>query len=129
MGNPSDGFYGKTIGLTVSNFWAEVTLQESDRIILHPHPLFDPSSFGSLSDVYHIGRREGYQGGMRLLMATCKKFAEFCSHQGIALPRRNFEVWYDTNVPRQVGLAGSSAIVTAFFKALLQFYGLCAPQG
>jgi len=31
---------------------------------------------------------------------------------------------YDTNIPRQVGLAGSSAICTACFKALLAFYSL-----
>ena len=26
MGNPSDGFYGKTIALSIENFWAEVTI-------------------------------------------------------------------------------------------------------
>ena len=124
MGNPSDGFHGKTLGVTVSNFWAEVTLTASERIVLHPHPLYDPSHFGSLSDVYKIGSREGYMGGMRLLMATCKKFSEYCTNHGIALPKRNFEVRYDTNIPKQVGLAGSSAIVSALFKCLLKFYGL-----
>ena len=24
LGNPSDGYYGKTISLTIGNFWAEV---------------------------------------------------------------------------------------------------------
>ncbi len=24
MGNPSDGFFGKTISLSIKNFWAEV---------------------------------------------------------------------------------------------------------
>ena len=61
---------------------------------------------------------------MRLLMATCKKFVEYCTKNGIALPNRNFTVSYDTNIPRQVGLAGSSAIVSALFKALMAFYGL-----
>ena len=124
MGNPSDGFFGKTLGVTVSNFWAEVTLTASERIVLHPHPLYDPSEFGSLSDIFKIGSREGYMGGMRLLMATCKKFSEYCTSHGIALPRRNFEVRYDTNIPKQVGLAGSSAIVSALFKCLMKFYGL-----
>ena len=47
MGNPSDGMYGKTLGVTVSNFWAEVHLSASDRIVLHPHPLYDPSESSS----------------------------------------------------------------------------------
>ena len=33
MGNPSDGFYGKTISLSIANFWAEVTIMESARLV------------------------------------------------------------------------------------------------
>lgn len=33
MGNPSDGFFGKTISLSISNFWAEVTIVESSRVV------------------------------------------------------------------------------------------------
>lgn len=33
MGNPSDGFNGKTIAMTISNFWAEVTLIESQSLV------------------------------------------------------------------------------------------------
>ena len=124
MGNPSDGMYGKTLGVTVSNFWAEVNLSASDRIVLHPHPLYDPSEFGSLSDLHKVCKKEGYMGGMRLLQATLKKFSEYCTVHGIALSQRNFQVRYDTNIPKQVGLAGSSAIVSALFKALMKFYGL-----
>ena len=43
MGNPSDGFGGKTIALLCSNFWAEVTIRESTRLRLIPHPLNDPN--------------------------------------------------------------------------------------
>ena len=34
MGNPSDGFYGKTIALSISNFWADVTIYESAKLVL-----------------------------------------------------------------------------------------------
>lgn len=37
MGNPSDGFYGKTIAMTISNFWAEVTLLESQTLVTQTH--------------------------------------------------------------------------------------------
>lgn len=57
-------------------------------------------------------------------MGTCKKFFEYCLENGIALPHRNFTVSYDTTIPRQVGLSGSSAIVTALLHALMGFYGL-----
>ncbi|XP_061781524.1 glucuronokinase with putative uridyl pyrophosphorylase isoform X2 [Nerophis lumbriciformis] len=124
MGNPSDGFNGKTIAMSISNFWAEVTLIESQTLVLLPHPLNDPTEFGSLQDLFSISRKEGYLGGLRLLQATCKKFYQLCSEQGIALTKQNFTLKYDTNIPRQVGLAGSSAIVSATLKCLMKFYNL-----
>ncbi|XP_034023652.1 glucuronokinase with putative uridyl pyrophosphorylase isoform X2 [Thalassophryne amazonica] len=124
MGNPSDGFNGKTIAMSISNFWAEVTLMESQTLVLVPHPLNDPTEFGSLQDLFCISRKEGYLGGLRLLQATCKKFYQFCSKQGIALTKQNFTLKYDTNIPRQVGLAGSSAIVSATLKCLMKFYNI-----
>lgn len=124
MGNPSDGFFGKTISCTIENFHAKVELWESPMLALVPHPLYDPVEFKSLPALYQRAQQEGYYGGLRLLMATCKRFYEHCLQQGIPLERRNFTVRYDTNIPRQVGLAGSSAIITATFKALMEFYGL-----
>nr|NP_001107088.1 glucuronokinase with putative uridyl pyrophosphorylase [Danio rerio]AAI54512.1 Zgc:172049 protein [Danio rerio]AAI71705.1 Zgc:172049 [Danio rerio]AAI71707.1 Zgc:172049 [Danio rerio] len=124
MGNPSDGFNGKTIAMSISNFWAEVTLMESQTLVLLPHPLNDPTEFGGLQDLFRISRKEGYLGGLRLLQATCKKFYQFCSEQGIALSKQNFTLKYDTNIPRQVGLAGSSAIVSATLKCLMKFYNI-----
>ena len=57
IGNPSDGFHGKTISLTISNFSAEVTLEahpltESNphKIVFIPHPSFDKLEFDSLED-------------------------------------------------------------------------------
>ncbi|XP_043936983.1 uncharacterized protein LOC122809496 [Protopterus annectens] len=124
MGNPSDGFHGKTISMTIKNFWAEVTISESEKLVLLPHPLCDPTEFGSLQDLYCISGKEGYLGGLRLLQATCKKLYQFCSEKGIALTKKNFTLKYDTNIPRQVGLAGSSAIVCATLKCLMTFYNL-----
>ena len=37
---------------------------------------------------------------------------------------RNNLFSYDTNIPRQVGLAGSSAIVTATLNCLMKFFNL-----
>ena len=124
IGNPSDGFFGKTIAVSVENFWAEVSIVASARLRLVPHPLNDPNEFGSLADLHGISRKEGYQGGLILLQATCKRFYEHCSQAGIALAKRNFTLRYTTNVPRQVGLAGSSAIITATLQCLMAFYSL-----
>lgn len=58
MGNPSDGFHGKTISLSIRNFWAEVSIHESARLTLVPHPLCDPTEFGSLDDLHQVSSKE-----------------------------------------------------------------------
>ncbi|KAK8791159.1 hypothetical protein WA158_005790 [Blastocystis sp. Blastoise] len=128
VGNPSDGFFGKTLALTIKNFYAEVHIIESDTLKLTPHPLNDPMEFDGLDHLYANSMKEGYYGGMRLLMASCKRFYEYCSNHNIPLHEKKFTMSYDTNIPRQVGLAGSSAIVTAVLKALLAFYDVTEEQ-
>ena len=124
LGNPSDGFCGKTLSCMITNFSAEVWLEESKVVQVVPHPRLDPFSFANLQDLAATVDREGYYGGMRLLLASCKKFWDVCQQYGIKLGHRNFALGYSTTIPRQVGLAGSSAIVTGALKALMDFYGL-----
>lgn len=124
MGNPSDGFGGKTIACLTRNFGAAVTLRESSTVEIVRHPVFDPLSFGSLTALEQVASNDGYYGGIRLLYATCKKFQEHCRLHGIRLEDRNFALQYDTDIPRQVGLGGSSAIITAALHGLMEFYGL-----
>ncbi|MFP4026341.1 MAG: mevalonate kinase [Candidatus Brocadiia bacterium] len=123
VGNPSDGYNGKTIAFTFRNFQAEVTLWESPDLELRPAPQ-DRAVFDSVEHLTESVQRTGYYGGVRLMKAAVTKFAEYCERKGIELPRRNFTMRYSTNIPRQVGLGGSSAIITAAMQALLGFYGV-----
>lgn len=124
MGNPSDGFFGKTISACITNFCATVKLRESKLLNITPHEVYDPAGFDSLSALEVTAKRDGYYGGIRLLYATCKKFSQYCRESGIPLDERNFTISYETNIPRQVGLGGSSAIIVSLWKALMEFYGL-----
>ncbi len=45
--------------------------------------------------------------------ATCKRFHEYCKEHSIQLEAKGFRLSYDTHIPRQAGLSGSSAIVCA----------------
>lgn len=126
MGNPSDGYFGKTVSFTFSNFWAEVTMYETPELGFVPAPE-DDDTFDSPAELLHDIQLFGYYGGIRLLKATCKRFFEYCQECGLTLPDRNFTVRYTSNIPRLVGLSGSSAICTAMLKALQQFYGVQVP--
>src|SRR3990172_6191087 len=109
VGNPSDGYFGKTLSLVVPDFWAEVTLYEWDQVEL-VWGENDQSRFRSIDDLVRDVRLHGYYGGIRLVRATIKKFADYCRHRKIRLHDRNFSVRNQSNIPRLVGLAGSSAI-------------------
>ncbi len=127
VGNPSDGYHGKTIAFTIEDFFAEVTLYESPELELRPGPQ-DHAIFASLCELLENVNRTGYYGGIRLLKAAAKKFAEYCRHRSIPLPERNFTVRYTTSIPRQVGLGGSSAIITAVMRALMRFFEVEIPD-
>ncbi|KAG1044718.1 hypothetical protein G6F43_011418 [Rhizopus delemar] len=134
MGNPSDGFFGKTMSLLVSNFWAEATLIPNTRddletITILPNPVSDPHNFSSMACLAGISEIDGYETGDRLLQACCKVFYRHCQSQGIQInTQQGFKMMFETNVPRQVGLAGSSAIITALWKALMVFYDVSEEQ-
>jgi glucuronokinase len=121
LGNPSDGYYGKTISVTIRNHAARVIVYEWPEleIILSRQ---DRCQFDRLDELVEDVRLNGLYGGLRLIKAAIKVFADYCTDREIELPRQNFSLRYETNIPRQVGMAGSSAIITAVFRCLLEFY-------
>lgn len=127
LGNPSDGFFGKTIAISVRNFGASITLYPSPELLIEPQSQ-DTNAFRSIHHLREAVGTLGYHGGVPLLKAAIKTFLDYCDQEGIRLPHHNFSVRYATSIPRQVGLSGSSAIIVAMFRALMQFYQIEIPQ-
>jgi len=128
IGNPSDGYFGKTISIIIRNYAAEVELSESPELRIIPGPGDDPRSYRSLAELVSDVELNGYYGAVRLIKAIIKLFAQYCREESIELEAKNFRISYRTNIPRRVGLAGSSAIITAAIRALREFYGVEIPQ-
>ncbi|MGN0833684.1 MAG: mevalonate kinase [Kiritimatiellia bacterium] len=126
LGNPSDGYFGKTLSFAFAQFGVDLTLVESSRIRFIQGEV-DDATFGSMEELARNLRLYGYYGGIRLLKATAKRFFDYCRDHDVALPERNFAVEYKINIPRLVGLSGSSAICSAMLKALMRFYDVEIP--
>lgn len=126
LGNPSDGYNGKTISFSVKDFYSEVTLYDWHTLEIIPSQ-YDHGRFRSIYELAEDVTSHGYYGGVRLLKATIKRFVEYCNTQDIQLHSQNFSVRYETHIPRQVGLAGSSSIITAMLRCLLEFYDVDMP--
>ena len=126
LGNPSDGYFGKTISIIVRNFGASVSLYETPDLRIEEQEV-DVNEYKNIYQLVNQVKLTGYYGGTRLIKAAIKKFWEYCEENNIKLTNKNFTIRYRTSIPRQVGLAGSSAIITATMRALMKFYEVEIP--
>ena len=94
-GNPSDGYGGRTLAVVIRDFTATAHATPS-----HSDELSPPGP-----------------GGEALMRATLARFRD---HIGERAP---VALRCETTVPREVGLAGSSAIVIACARALCELHG------
>ena len=126
LGNPSDGYYGKTISFAFEDFRARVILYPSARLEIKPSKA-DLPIFENLDDLYRTTRWRGYYGGIRIIQALVVRFMDYCRGEGLALSDRNFTIEYESSIPQRLGLGGSSAIITAALRALCEYFQIKIP--
>jgi glucuronokinase len=97
VGNPSDGYGGRTIAFTFEDLFCDVTVKPADRFTVEAE------------------RAEG-----ALLRAAYGRFAAHCIDSGVNPAPCKLSV--RSCIPAEVGLAGSSAIVIAALRALCRFH-------
>jgi glucuronokinase len=86
------------------------------------HPEHDRTEFADLSDLVNSVARHGYYGMQRVVFAACKRFVDYAKERKLKLRKANFTIEYETTIPRQSGLGGSSAMIIATLRALLKFH-------
>ncbi len=126
-GNPSDGYYGKCVAVIVKNFAARVWLEPSENIEIVPSP-DDRPAYASLDDFMHEIQLHGYYGAERLMKAALRRFVRYCLENNHALHGNGFRLNYRSTIPRRVGLSGSSGLITATLRCLMQFYNVSIPK-
>lgn len=119
LGNPSDGFGGRTISLALGNWRAVATLEPSSGVCLRLGNA--RSSWNSLREMHESAVGNGYAGPCGIVAATIDHFLEFFRLPENQ-PARGLDLQVESNIPLQVGLAGSSAIVIAVFRSLMRCY-------
>lgn len=109
LGNPSDGYGGRVIAFTFDDFAAHVTVA------------------GASGE----GAPRNDVAGTALLTAARTVFMNHAVAVGAGPatladddPRMEYELSFDSDIPRQVGLAGSSAIVVAALSAQARWFGM-----
>ena len=115
-GNPSDGYFGKTISISVKNFGAHVSPYETPELCIAPQRQ-DGNTFRNIHELIESVDAVGYSGRFPRILHRAR-------HQAGG---PGFTVHYESSIPRQIGPAGSSAIATAAMKAPMQFYEVDIP--
>lgn len=126
LGNPSDGYGGRTLALAVTQFEAIVHLEEAPGIEIVGNPSDEPTWPSLAALVDHVDHH-GYGTGPQLLAATVRTFADVAEAAGVEL-RTGVRLGYHTTIPRQVGLGGSSALVVAALRCLCEHYDVDVPD-
>ncbi len=126
LGNPSDGYYGKTLAFILKNFRARVLLYPSARLEIRSSKA-DIPEWSSLEELRESTRWRGYYGGIRIIQALLMRFTDYCAEQGVQLHDRNFTIEYESTIPLRLGMGGSSAIIIATLRALKQFFEVQIP--
>ena len=87
LGNPSDGYFGKTIAFAMANFRARVLLYPSARLEIRLSKA-DMPVFENLQDLYQTTRWRGYYGGIRIIQGLIVRFMDYC-HEHVNRDRRS----------------------------------------
>jgi glucuronokinase len=124
LGNPSDGYFGSCISVPLLSRVAKITLTSNSSIFSSKTPTGDPlhSIPSDFSNIDSSGNQWPDDADLQRILGPT--LIEFERWSGSA--SRSFCCAVETTIPRQVGLAGSSAIETALFRALVEWNGIAA---
>jgi len=120
LGNPSDGYGGKAIACTVANFAARVTLEPSR--VLAVVTSTDRLALPDWNQALHPEMAPAGTGIVRLAVAALRRFVHWIDPSARIEPP--FTLCCETNIPREVGLGGSSAMIIAVLRALSAHFGV-----
>lgn len=121
LGNPSDGFGGRVIAFTFADFCARVHLEPGERFAV----------VGGDGNEHRVPQVEAWREELR--RGTLREGAELLAAAALrsvahhAGPVPGFRLRFETSIPRQVGLSGSSALVIAALRVLDQHLGRSTP--
>ncbi len=128
LGNPSDAYFGRAIGVAVGNFAARARCEASEGLTLVA-PDGSRAEFDSSAALLRHVSEYGCRGRLSLQLATVRHFLRYLEERGLNSehPMGGFTLESDSDIPLKVGLAGSSALVIAMLRALAGLYGIQIP--
>jgi len=126
LGNPSDLYGGATLAFAFDAFRTRVRIAPAERLEVcpgHPDSLCVADWPSLLAE--HCAR--DCERGVALVVAAAQRLvlhAPELRELSADDPRARFALVFDSDIPRQSGLSGSSAIVIAALRAMAEWFGV-----
>lgn len=117
-GNPSDGYGGAVLSTTISGPAARVHVEPAAEISVRG----PTTTWSSIPELAASTARHGHGGGDPLVTAALVCLLRALGVAGAELRPGRFT--WESDIPRSVGLGGSSAIVLATMRAAVQWWDL-----
>ncbi len=124
-GNPSDALGGAALAVPVTQLRARVEVRSSDAMTIRPATAAEPHR--SVSSLVSAVGRYGHEGAERVVTAALVRLVARLRETGASLDDAPLEIVWGTEVPRSVGLAGSSALAIATIRALADRWSVSVP--
>lgn len=124
LGNPSDGYGGKALAFSLGNFDARVTLEPAEAFLIEAGDRFEARR-PNIAQAWFPLDQPDTSDASRLIHASLRRLRlRFPELEQLPEddPRLRMRVRCETDIPREVGLAGSSAIVIACLRAFLAWF-------
>lgn len=118
LGNPSDLYDGHVLGFTCLNFQVTARLVPAERTLL-----VGPGGSELPVDSLAALDPRACSGGVGLMAAALKRLEAEAPTQ-VDTGARPFRLEVSSDIPRQAGLSGSSAIVVACLRAMAEHFGV-----
>ena len=124
LGDPSDLYSGRVLGFTFADFATEAQLEVRPRDTSAPWLVLQGAdSTLEVRTVEELDPAAG-GGGSQLLAAGCRRLLAMWPDLGTRTQETCLHLSFSSDVPRQAGLSGSSAIILSALQVLCRHFEL-----
>jgi galactokinase len=122
IGAPADQLGGRVLGVALANYRAWAQLEPADGVVIRSDD--DDPAWRSMRELSDEVDRYGHGGSRSLVTAALRTLHRHAMRVGASVSQEGFSLRYGSDIPRQVGFGGSTALVVAVQDVVCRHLGL-----
>lgn len=122
IGAPADQLGGRVLGVALANHRAWAQLEPADGVVIRSDD--DAPAWRSMRELSDEVDRYGHGGSRSLVTAALRTVHRHAMRVGASVSQEGFSLRYGSDIPRQLGFGGSTALVVAVQDVVCRHLGL-----